>query len=61
MISRCDLYTVFVLLSNNYKGPRDHINIKNDITEFKNSINLDIKDEYILELEKYNRFMIVGY
>ena len=61
MISRCDLYTVFILLSNNYKGPRDHINIKNDITEFKNSINLDIKDEYILELEKYNRFMIVGY
>lgn len=61
MINRSDPNSLIVLLSNNYKEINDHINCKDNIEDFKNSISLDIKDEYELKLEKYNRFMIIGY
>lgn len=61
MINRCDSNSLIVLLSNNYKEINDHINCKDNMEDFKNSVSLDIKDEYELKLEKYNRFMIIGY
>lgn len=61
MINRCDPNSIVCLLSNDYEGIEDHINCKRDIEDFKNSVSLDIKDEFTLNLENYNRFMIVGY
>lgn len=61
MINRSDPNSIIVLLSNNYKEIDDHINCKDNMQDFINSVSLDIKEEYELKLEKYNRFMIVGY
>jgi len=51
-----------VLQSNNYFEIDDHVNCVKDITEFKQQAPLsNIIYEGELELEKYTRFMLIGY
>ena len=51
-----------VLQSNNYFEIDDHINCVKNITEFKQQAPLsNIIYEGELELEKYTRFMLIGY
>jgi hypothetical protein len=50
-----------ILQSNNYYGIDGHINCKNSLDEFKSSVNLTIIKTVELKLEKYTRFMIIGY
>ena len=51
-----------VLQTNDYFEIDDHINCVNDIDEFKKIAPLDnILYEGVLNLEKYNRFMLIGY
>jgi hypothetical protein len=50
------------LQTNDYFEIDDHINCVNDIDEFKKMAPFDnILYEGVLNLEKYNRFMLIGY
>jgi len=50
-----------VLQSNNYFSAPDHINCMKSLEEFKEKANLtEVQYAGTLELEKYNRFMIIG-
>jgi hypothetical protein len=54
--------TLVALQTNDYYEIDDHINCVNDIDEFKKMAPLDnILYEGVLNLEKYNRFMLIGY
>jgi len=54
--------TLVALQTNNYFEIDDHINCVNDIDEFKKMAPLDnILYEGELNLEKYNRYMLIGY
>jgi hypothetical protein len=54
--------TLVALQTNNYYEIDDHINCVTDINEFKKMAPLDnILYEGTLNLEKYNRFMLIGY
>ena len=50
-----------ILQSNNYFGIDGHINCKDSLQEFKDSIDLQIIDSMELYTPKYNRFMVIGY
>ena len=50
-----------VLQSNDYFGIDGHINCKNLLKDFENSVNLQIIKTLELQTEKYKRFMIIGY
>jgi len=52
---------LIILQSNNYFGIDGHINCKQSLQEFKNSIDLTIIDSMELHTSKYNRFMVIGY
>lgn len=49
-----------VLQSNNYQID-EHIRCANDINEFKEQSNIFVLSEDILNLSKYNRYMLIGY
>ena len=59
-ISRKQPNTVVVLQSNNYFSRSDHLNCKNSLDEFADSINLKIIDQQELPTDAYTRYMIVG-
>lgn len=51
----------YVLQSNNYTSIDEHINCKQNITEFVNSCGLNnILYQGTLETEKYERYMVIG-
>ncbi len=52
--------SLMVLQSNNYFDIKEHINCKNSIEEFKKSVNLNVLDDYIMSLNKFDRYMIIG-
>lgn len=52
--------SIVCLQSNNYFGIDQHINCKNSLKEFTNSLECDIIEEMTLEGEKYTRFMVIG-
>lgn len=52
--------SLVVLQSNNYDIP-EHIRIAQNLEEFKNQSNLEIKWSGELELPMYKRFMIIGH
>ena len=53
--------SLIVLQSNDYFEINEHIRCANDLTEFNEQSKIEIVDETILELPKYNRFMLIGY
>ena len=54
--------TLVALQTNDYFEIDDHVNCVNNIEEFKKVAPLDnILYEGVLNLEKYNRFMLIGY
>jgi hypothetical protein len=52
--------TLVLLQSNNYYYITEHINCKQNCEEFTKKINLKILEQHTLNLEKYDRFMLVG-
>ena len=52
--------SIIVLQSNNYFELDEHIRCANDITEFIDQSNIKVWSSSIMELSKYNRFMIIG-
>jgi hypothetical protein len=52
--------SIIVLQSNNYFELDEHIRCANDITEFIDQSNIKVWSSSIMELPKYNRFMIIG-
>ena len=59
-LSRKSPTSTAVLQSNNYYYIKDHINCKGNCDEFAEKINLRILEQHTLELEKYDRFMLIG-
>ena len=54
--------TFLILQSNNFFEVDDHVNCRLDITDFKNSAPMTtLLYEGTLKLEKYDRFMLIGY
>lgn len=59
-LSNIPVNSLVVLQSNNYDIP-EHIRIAQNLEEFKNQSNLEIKWAGELELPMYKRFMIIGH
>lgn len=59
-LSRKKQTAIVVLQSNDYYSIPEHINCKQNIDEFSNSINLKILEKFTLKLKRYNRFMLIG-
>jgi len=54
--------TLVILQTNDYFEIDDHINCVNNMDEFKKTAPLDnVLYEGVLNLEKYNRYMLIGY
>ena len=54
--------TLVILQTNDYFEIEDHVNCVNDIDEFKQMAPLtNVLYEGVLNLEKYNRYMLIGY
>lgn len=53
--------SIIVLQSNNYFDLEEHIRCASTLDEFIQQSNLNILESNVLELPKYNRFMIIGY
>lgn len=51
---------LIVLQSNNYFDLEEHIRCSNDIKEFEQQSKINILSSAVLNLPKYDRFMIVG-
>tara|TARA_B100000902_G_C27319607_1_gene923518 strand:+ start:3358 stop:3927 length:570 start_codon:yes stop_codon:yes gene_type:complete len=61
MIDRCKNGSLIILQSNNYKQIDEHINCHNSLEEFEKTLKLKkILYKGTLELDKYNRYMIIG-
>ena len=52
---------LIILQSNNFFESEDHVNCLNKLEEFKKQAPLDLIYEGELNLEKYKRFMLIGY
>ena len=50
-----------ILQSNNFFESQDHVNCLNDLKDFKKQAPLELIYEGELVLEKYKRFMLIGY
>ncbi len=59
-IARKQTNAVTILQSNNYFSVKEHINCKNSVEEFAQSIDLDILHQAELQTEAYTRYMVVG-
>lgn len=53
--------TIIVLQSNNYFQLEEHIRCVNDLQEFIEQSKINVINSFILELPKYDRFMLIGY
>jgi hypothetical protein len=53
--------TIIILQSNDYFELSEHIRCATNIKDFENQSNINIINSSVLELSKYNRFMIIGY
>jgi len=53
--------SIIVLQSNNYFELDEHVRCSKDLNDFKEQSNIKVIDSSILELSKYNRFMLIGY
>ena len=60
VLRKKDKSTVVFLQSNNYNEIEDHINCKKSVDDFANSLKLSSYKKYILSLDKYERFMVIG-
>lgn len=52
--------SIVCLQSNDYFEISDHINCKQTLQDFIDSVNLDVIESKIIKTPKYNRFMIIG-
>ena len=52
--------TVVFLQSNNYNSIEDHINYKNNINEFADSLQLSVMKKLTLNLQECERYMVIG-
>ena len=52
--------SIAVLQSNNYFNLKEHINCKNSLEEFENSLTLKVFDRGIKSFERYDRYMVIG-
>lgn len=54
-------HSLIVVQSNNYRDLQEHVNCSDTLQEFEQKSNLKIIFSDTLALQKYNRFMIIGY
>lgn len=59
-ISKKSSTSTVILQSNNYYYISDHINCKQSVDDFAESVQLKVLEKFTLKLEKYDRFMVIG-